>query len=375
MPALGVRSLVVGLRRAPASYGTSSGWPAVSGSVRGSRDRHRGSEASQTSDAPDAPSVAPETAPDKQPHAAPRSKDAPRTDARPPARPSRQAQSPPRQADNPLREGLRLERVPDPSVLVLFGATGDLAHRKVIPALYQLWRTNLLRTIRRPCRGSSGLRRREPPGRIPRVRSRVLARPAPRRRRLARLLGADPLPEARLREPGGLTTRWSPSATPSTRSRTRKGNHLYYLATQPSAFAEIVGQLGRVGLDHERHEGGWRRIVIEKPFGHDLNSAIRLNREVGKVFPGVAGLPDRSLPRQGDGPEPPRLPVRDGSSSRSGTRRHIDHVQITVARRSGSRTGRRGGSGPSPCRGSDRSGRPATPGRPCDLAVQADRGS
>src|SRR6185295_20302620 len=46
--------------------------------------------------------------------------------------------------ENPLREGLRLERVPDPSVLVLFGATGDLAHRKVIPALYQLWRTNLL---------------------------------------------------------------------------------------------------------------------------------------------------------------------------------------------------------------------------------------
>ena len=47
-------------------------------------------------------------------------------------------------AENVLREGLRLERVPDPSILVLFGATGDLAHRKVIPALYHLWRTNLL---------------------------------------------------------------------------------------------------------------------------------------------------------------------------------------------------------------------------------------
>ncbi len=50
-----------------------------------------------------------------------------------------------RKADkNPLREGLRLERVPDPSVFVLFGATGDLARRKVMPALYQLWRTNLM---------------------------------------------------------------------------------------------------------------------------------------------------------------------------------------------------------------------------------------
>jgi len=45
---------------------------------------------------------------------------------------------------NPLRQGLRLERVPDPCAFVLFGATGDLAHRKVVPALYQLWRTNLL---------------------------------------------------------------------------------------------------------------------------------------------------------------------------------------------------------------------------------------
>ena len=49
-----------------------------------------------------------------------------------------------RPPENPLREGLRLERVPDPATFVLFGATGDLAHRKVIPALFQLWRTHLL---------------------------------------------------------------------------------------------------------------------------------------------------------------------------------------------------------------------------------------
>src|SRR4249920_1560959 len=45
---------------------------------------------------------------------------------------------------NVLREGLRLARIPDPCVLVLFGSTGDLAHRKVLPALYHLWRTDLL---------------------------------------------------------------------------------------------------------------------------------------------------------------------------------------------------------------------------------------
>src|SRR5215216_1729729 len=98
----------------------------------------------RTSGAPDAPAVSPETAPDRTPHPAPRPKDMPRTmkDLRL-ARQSKK-KSAPRVDDNPLREGLRLERVPDPSVLVLFGATGDLAHRKVIPALYQLWRTNLL---------------------------------------------------------------------------------------------------------------------------------------------------------------------------------------------------------------------------------------
>ena len=59
---------------------------------------------------------------------------------------ARQGKRPPRAkpAENVLREGLQLERVPDPAVMVLFGATGDLAHRKVIPAIYQLWRTNLL---------------------------------------------------------------------------------------------------------------------------------------------------------------------------------------------------------------------------------------
>ena len=90
---------------------------------------------------------APLEAPADQPipaQPAPRPKDAPRTmlelrEARHGRKPSRA-----KTAENVLREGLRLERVPDPCVLVLFGATGDLAHRKVIPALYQLWRTNLL---------------------------------------------------------------------------------------------------------------------------------------------------------------------------------------------------------------------------------------
>ena len=90
---------------------------------------------------------APVEAPADQPipaRPAPRAKDAPRTmkDLRLAHLARKVSRSKP--PENVLREGLRLERVPDPSVLVLFGGTGDLAHRKVLPALYQLWRTNLL---------------------------------------------------------------------------------------------------------------------------------------------------------------------------------------------------------------------------------------
>ena len=110
-----------------------------------------------------------------------------------------------------------------------------------------------------------------------------------------------------------------------------RGNRLFYLATQPSQFADLVGQLGRVGLDHERHDGGWRRIVIEKPFGHDLDSAKKLNREVGKVFResqvyridhylGKETVRNLLVFRFGNGIFEPLW-----------NRRYVDHVQITVA--------------------------------------------
>jgi glucose-6-phosphate 1-dehydrogenase len=285
----------------------------------------------KTSAHPDAPAVAPETAPDKTPHASPRAKDAPRTmkDVRI-ARQGKKKPSP-KQEDNPLREGLRLERVPDPSTLVLFGCTGDLAHRKVIPALYQLWRTNLLPhefvilAVGRRDYDDEELR-------------------AEYRASLEKFSRVLPLDEAAWRSfasriryqrcdfanPAGFD-KLSKALEAIDREQRTPGNHLYYLATQPSAFAEIVAQLGRVGLDHERHEGGWRRIVIEKPFGHDLNSAIRLNREVGKVFrESQVYRIDHYL-----GKETVRnlLVFRFGNGifEPIWNRRHIDHVQITVA--------------------------------------------
>jgi glucose-6-phosphate 1-dehydrogenase len=237
----------------------------------------------------------------------------------------------PKPAANPLRDGLRLERMPDPSAFVLFGATGDLAHRKVVPALFQLWRTNLLphefclvAIGRRPYTDETfrgGLRASlDQFSRVLPIEDSVWDAFASRITYHRGTFG-DPL----LYE--GLAARLDALDA----ERGTQGNRLYYLATQPSAFAEIIAGLGHVGLDHEQHGAGWRRIVIEKPFGRDLTSAIRLNREVGKVFrESQVYRIDHYLGKE---------TVRNILVFRFGNgifepiwhRRYVDHVQITVA--------------------------------------------
>ncbi|HXG25707.1 MAG TPA: glucose-6-phosphate dehydrogenase [Candidatus Binatia bacterium] len=231
---------------------------------------------------------------------------------------------------NPLREGLRLERVPDPHIVVLFGATGDLSHRKVFPALAQLWRTNLLPADwgcvaigRRPYDDESF--RKDVADSLhancriqlePEVETAFLERITYHRGDFSDNEMFDSL-TGRLEE---LHHHWETGH-----------NLLFYLATQPSAFPQIVSQIGRCGLDHERHDSGWRRIIIEKPFGRDLESAKRLNREVLRVFResqvyridhylGKETVRNLLVFRFGNGIFEPLW-----------NRRYVDHVQITVA--------------------------------------------
>ena len=262
---------------------------------------------------------------------APRPKDAPKTMKE--LREARAGRRPPksRQPENVLREGLRLSRIPDPSTVVLFGATGDLAHRKVIPALYQLWRTDLLPHEFRIL--AIGRRQFDDESFRADIRTSL--------EKYSRLL---PLDEEAWRsfkdrisyqrldfEESLAFDGLAMSLDKIDAEHATRGNRLYYLATQPSQFADIVAQLGRVGLDHERHDGGWRRVVIEKPFGHDLDSAKRLNREVGKVFResqvyridhylGKETVRNLLVFRFGNGIFEPLW-----------NRRYVDHVQITVA--------------------------------------------
>jgi glucose-6-phosphate 1-dehydrogenase len=278
---------------------------------------------------PEAPATPPATAPATAP--AKPNKDAPRTIREMRLARLSKKKPPSKTLENPLRGGLRLERMPDPFAFVLFGATGDLAHRKVVPALYQLWRTNLLphecmlvATARRPYDDEAF--RADLRASLDKY-SRVLpideAVWAEFSKRIVYQQGDfnDPVTYAQ------LSTRLDAiDAEHGTR-----GNRLYYLATHASAFSEIVAELGHAGLDHEVHGGGWRRIVIEKPFGRDLESAARLNREVAKVFRekqvyridhylGKETVRNLLVFRFGNGIFEPIW-----------NRRYVDHIQITVA--------------------------------------------
>jgi len=108
------------------------------------------------------------------------------------------------------------------------------------------------------------------------------------------------------------------------------GNYLYYLATAADYFAKIVQQLGNVGLVQEQ-SGQWRRVIIEKPFGHDLDSARSLNQNIGSVlkesqiyridhYLGKETVQNILVFRFGNGLFEPVW-----------NRNYIDHVQITVA--------------------------------------------
>ncbi|MET1232684.1 MAG: glucose-6-phosphate dehydrogenase [Candidatus Limnocylindrales bacterium] len=232
--------------------------------------------------------------------------------------------------ENPLREGLRLEKVPDPCTFIIFGATGDLAHRRILPALVNLRRAGLLppqsavlATARRPYTDDA-------------YRAEMAQAVADHSRLPIEPALWDDFAAGVFYHRGDFT---SPDAYRALvdrldridAERGTRGNRLFYLATQPSAYAGIVEQLGKVGLAKEQRSGGWSRIVIEKPFGHDQASARALNRDVLRVF-------DESQVYRIDhylGKETVRniLVFRFGNGifEPVWNRRYIDHVQITVA--------------------------------------------
>jgi glucose-6-phosphate 1-dehydrogenase len=164
---------------------------------------------------------------------------------------------------------------------VIFGATGDLAHRLVIPALYNLAAADLLPDkfcvvgIARNGMSNDELRDSLMKG------LRQFATRAVDDAIAKRLLECVTCIEADPKDPASFD-KMRVQIEKLEAARNTGGNRLFYLATPPGAFAPIARALGRVGLLQEEN-GAWRRLVVEKPFGTDLASARALNAELLKI--------------------------------------------------------------------------------------------
>jgi glucose-6-phosphate 1-dehydrogenase len=229
---------------------------------------------------------------------------------------------------NPFQDPLRFERRIPPCSVVIFGANGDLTKRKLLPALYRL-----------------AFDRRIPSGFAIVGNSRTAMSDDQFRDKmrdaLKSFLDDTPFEEALwqdfaanlfyiagdLNDPK-LYESLNDKLTQIAAERNTGGNVLFYLSTQPSHYEPAIKGLGSVGLQQGE---GWRRIIVEKPIGHDLESARHLNRCLSQVFEesqiyridhylGKETVQNVLAFRFGNGIFEPLW-----------NRRYIDHVQITAA--------------------------------------------
>lgn len=185
---------------------------------------------------------------------------------------------------NPLAESTRIERLPDPCTMVIFGASGDLAKRKLIPAIFDLARDGML-----------------PPGftivgtgRTPMTHDSFRSHMHRAMQEFGNLQDAEAMTWKTFAR--GLFYVTADSSTQDEFLTLRKQlreidsdrkvgeNYLFYLSTPPSMYVPIVQGLKRAGLGKPQEPHNWVRIIIEKPFGVDLASARMLNDTILDVF-------------------------------------------------------------------------------------------
>jgi glucose-6-phosphate 1-dehydrogenase len=185
--------------------------------------------------------------------------------------------------DKPAAARMQSHCVPQPLVLVIFGATGDLTRRMLLPAVYRLYRQGLLPE----CFALTGVAREEVDDDALRTRALEAMKefnhaPADEAEwgRFAKTLhyvGGDfdnPQTFLKLRERLDQIDREAGTA----------GNRLYYLAIPPALMGTVAEQLGRAGLVEPPGGERWTRIIVEKPFGRDLASARETNATLHRVF-------------------------------------------------------------------------------------------
>ena len=186
---------------------------------------------------------------------------------------------------NPLRDprDRRLPRIAGPCGLVMFGVTGDLARRKLMPAVYDLANRGLLP----PAFALTGFARRdwalEDFEKIVYDAVKENSRTPFREETWRQLAEGFRFVEGTFDDDAAFE-RLRKTVEELDAKRGTGGNHAFYLSVPPSSFPVVCRQLADSGLS-KQSDGAWRRVVIEKPFGHDLDSATALNEVVSEVFP------------------------------------------------------------------------------------------
>src|SRR5467141_3108672 len=183
---------------------------------------------------------------------------------------------------NPLREGLSTRAVPQPCSIVIFGATGDLTHRKLIPALYNLAADGelppavaIIGFARRPKNDDDFRKEME-------EAVRKFSRQAVRDEIWKTFSQSLFYHQSEFGDEPGYKS-LAERLEKIDNERGTRGNRLFYFAAGPDQFETILKNLKTAGLNRAK-EGNWARVIIEKPFGTDLASARELNRIVNDAF-------------------------------------------------------------------------------------------
>jgi glucose-6-phosphate 1-dehydrogenase len=185
-----------------------------------------------------------------------------------------------------LKASQHSERSPDPCIVVIFGASGDLTKRKLLPALYHLEQAGnlpenfaVVGVARRPLEQSFAADMKEgieSGGGVDAGEEKLDA-----------FVGRISYHAMNFDDDSGYEGLKALLASVDEKFGTQ-GNRLFYLATAPDYFSDIIKYLGEHGMNQPpaREDGrqSWVRVIVEKPFGHDLESAKALNDEVNKVF-------------------------------------------------------------------------------------------
>ncbi|HTL22937.1 MAG TPA: glucose-6-phosphate dehydrogenase, partial [Mycobacteriales bacterium] len=186
---------------------------------------------------------------------------------------------------NPLRDprDRRLPRVPGPCALVVFGVTGDLARKKLIPAVYDLANRGLLP----PGFVLLGFARRDWQDgdfeQLARKAAMEGARTEFREEVWQRLAEATKFVPGSFDDDAAFD-RLAQTLKDLDASHGTGGNAAFYLSIPPAAFPVVLKQMARTGMADNEATHSWRRVVVEKPFGHDLPSGQELNALVDDVF-------------------------------------------------------------------------------------------